>query len=1141
MGVDGTRVNVNLTYWSSILSNDQAKPMTDTFVQALDAILACSSDNIGSIDIVSEACKDQAIKWNSILPGSVDNLFFHPIFNHARHRPEAEAVCAWDGSFTYGEVGRLSSRLAHHLVRLGLTRGSIVPVYMEKSRWAVIAMLGVLKAGGALATLDVAQPRARLRDVCRDSKATFVLASPDSSGSALGMAPNNVVVGQDASRTWSADTSRFPLPHLTPSSPAYVIFTSGSTGRPKGSVIDHRGLASMTHKIIPAVGLDTRSRAFQFASYVFDVSIQENLVTLCAGGCVCIPSERQRIDDLVGTMARMRVNFANFTPSLMRILEGPSLDAIKTVVMGGEAPSPQDVQGWPSTTRIINTYGPSECTIFCVMTDYVPEDPRVIGKALGCNTWIVDRRDHRKLVPIGAVGELVIEGPSVSRAGYINDPETTAAAFVEYPSWLSRLRDGRQERLYRSGDLAQYTADGSIRFISRKDNQVKVRGQRIELGEVEFHLLRCFPRAVAIVAHLLSPKQGHWGKADAVLAAFVLQNADGHSDPNKTGDILKDPTDSFRADVAVAENQLRQLVPAYMIPSTFLPVNFSPKSTSFKIDRKALLEVASNLSQQALYTYNVAGCAKRQAETPTEKRIQEIVAQILGQPKQMIGMDDDFFRLGGDSIVAMRMVSKARQEGLDLSVADIFRHPRISQLALSAKSAKISSPVVSCSLLKSGHETQLLDQAIQGHRVRRANVQDVLPTTQFQREWLERPCVHLAIRIPGPVATQNLKAAIRKLVECHAILRTVFVPCGGSVVQVVLREIDAQLHVLNVDESEELEIHVDRLVQRDASRALPWGSVPFKATLIAKGAASHVLVLRLYHAQYDGVAKSKLFGDLEKAYVGRAISVTASYADYLSHRDHQKTPEALRFWRNLLESSGVTCLSPARLGGRASSCNEPVSLVLRTRHIKASAVPEGITIATVFKAAWAVVLRQLTGESDVVFSQVVNGRSLPLTDVDLVCGTCINIVPVRAAMEAQWTGSRLFKHLQEQHARMLPFETVDFQDIVCQCTDWPASSRFGSVVQHQNVDVDPKLSLAGLACTTSTHVFDFIPRDLLVESSPEPGDSSSFVVRLVASTQMVSESGADELLERLDRVLCGLLEFPERELTGLGREVVSGS
>ncbi|KAH6871614.1 hypothetical protein B0T10DRAFT_590815, partial [Thelonectria olida] len=1031
VGVDGNQVDINLAYWSSILSDAHANTMAETICRALDIVLDQASNIVADVDVVNEASKSQAIAWNTVLPGSVDGLVFTPIIEHSIKRPEAEAVCAWDGSFTYGEIDQLSSGLAEHLLRSGLVPESIVPVYMEKSRWAVVAMLAVLKAGAALATLDVSHPLARLQDVCADIQASIVLASAASSQDATSLATTVIVVGEEASAQWAQQyTKRYPSSPKS-SSPAYVIFTSGSTGKPKASVIDHRGLTSMAHKIIPAVGLNEHSRAFQFASYAFDVSVQENLLTLCAGGCVCIPSERERKDNLVGAMTRMKVNFANFTPSVMRILKGEALDPIKTVIIGGEAPTPGDMEGWPSATRIINTYGPSECTIFCVITDYLPDDPRVIGKPLGCNAWVVDRRDHHKLVPIGAVGELMIEGPSVSRVGYINNPEKTAAAFVEYPEWLAKLRAGKQERLYKSGDLVQYREDGSIRFIGRKDNQVKVRGQRIELGEVEYHLLRSFPRAKTVVADVITPKDGSSSNGGALLMAFILQESDANDTSDDQG-VLKPPTDGFQNDIATAENLLRHSVPAYMVPSIFLPVNVLPQTTSFKTDRKSLRKSADHLSQQELFSYNTTIIEKRPPSTQMEASIQGIVARVLDLSTDEIGMDDDFFRLGGDSVGSMRAVSIARREGIILSVVDIFEHPKLCELALAAvpaKSAEAVETVQSCSLLKSSETPTLAEQIEQDHWFIAANVEDVLPTTQFQRESLDQTCTHFVLNILGPIDVQRLDDAILELVKTHEVLRTVFVPFNDSIVQVVLRKIETELHVVKLDAGEDLESHVDRVAQRDAAEPVPLGAVPFKTTLIKQGSNMHALVLRLSHAQYDGLAKSTLFADLKAAYHGRRLTVAASYSQYLSYKTHYTNAQALQFWRDLLKSSSVTKLDFALLGGREPSSEHPESLVLRLRRFSSPPPPEGITIATAFKAAWAIALAELNGERDLVFSQVVNGRNLPLEGIDRVCGTCVNIVPVRVALQPGWTGHDLLRHLQMQHAKTIPFETIDLDDI----------------------------------------------------------------------------------------------------------------
>ncbi|KAL4948584.1 hypothetical protein BDW69DRAFT_189128 [Aspergillus filifer] len=1111
VGINDNNVDINLAYWSSILSSQQANTLAETICHTVRTVLAHPTSNLGGLDLISDESRKQAIERNASLPRAVEEPIHHSILQHAARRPDAEAVCSWDGSFTYRELDTLSARLAHSLLHRGVKPGVIVPIFTQKLRWAPVAMLGVLRAGGALATLDIGHPAARLQQICQSVDAPFVLVTDANNETARSLAPVVLDIETEAISTCSTSGTS-TLPFISAETPAYVIFTSGSTGQPKASVLDHRELSSQASRIIPFAELNEASRAFQFASYAFDVSVQENILTLCAGGCVCIPSEEERQNDLVGAIQRMGVNFANFTPSVMRILPGEILgQKIRTIILGGEAPSATDGLGWPSSTRILNTYGPSECTIWCVAGELDTQDPRILGLPLGCSGWVVDRRDYTRVMPVGAVGELLIEGPSISRTGYLNNEAKTAESFVPYPQWLADLRraQGRgQERLYRSGDLVQYTADGRLRYIGRKDLQVKVRGQRVELGEVEHHLLRAFPEAVAVLADVV--------KSDTdSLVAFLVLNPDAAA--VEGGDLFDVPSPEFKDAIALAERRLRSAVPAFMVPSAWLPLRRIPLTTSNKIDRKQLVAAAGAMSKEDLSSYTTSeSVVKRGPNSAMEFRLQELVAAVLRREVHSVGLDDDFFHIGGDSVAAMQLVSLARRGELNLSVADVFHKPRLSELA----TVMSAGPVVeapSCSLLDKVPLEHISKLAA---GLEAARVVDVLPTTQFQRDSLRQTCMHFSLTIPGAVDYTKLQQAMQQLVAGHEILRTVFVPWQDTIIQAVLDSIDIKIPVINVADFASA---IEKLVSQGAL-VLPLGEITFKATLLRRSNTDHTLLLRLSHAQYDGLSKAVLFSDLAAAYDGQSLDkkpYSPRYADYLAQRSQNSQPVAtLDFWNDLLESASISELNPNTFGGTSIT---PESTILVTRQMPSlPKLPAGITIATAMKAAWSLLLAEETNSNDLVFSQVVHGRSVPLPSLDRVSGPCVHIIPVRVTLQDSWTGLDLLRTVQSQHALTIPYETVDWEFI-------RPNTRPGTVVQHQNITVEPGLELDGVQCQSDTLVHGYIPHDLFIESSPDQ-EGDGLVVRLIGSTKMVNQNGGELLLQRLESIVRRILGDVNRSI-----------
>jgi amino acid adenylation domain-containing protein len=606
-----------------------------------------------------------------------------------RAQPDAPAVCAWDGDLTYGELDALSSALAAHLAERGVGPEVLVPLCFEKSRWTTVAMVGVIKAGGAFVLLDPSHPLARLQGICQTISAPIVVSSAANRALAAELAPTVVVVADDET-AWRSPTQAWPGSAVSPDNALYIVFTSGSTGAPKGTVVSHVAFATSAFAHSQAFYLTAESRVFQFSSYAFDASIIEGLTTLLIGGCVCVPSDMTRRNNIAAVVNQLQVSWALFTPSTARLLQPDDVESLNTLVLGGEPVTLRDIEPWVGQVDLVNAYGPAESSAVAIVnpTLCAASEAGNIGWATGCVCWVVDRADHERLMPIGAVGELLIEGPIVGR-GYLNDPERTAAAFVSPPAWLRQFRGGGTSsigRLYKTGDLVQYAANGSLRFVGRKDTQVKLRGQRIELGEVEHHTRRGFPGARDVVAEVVTPAEA--GRAP-MLVAFVWvdkykqedRNGDDEKDESKEEDILAAPTNGFRAAIPAAVAILHDALPGYMVPVVFLLLRSVPLSATGKTDRRRLRDRAAALSRAEIETFHASAAAKHRPVTPAQHTLQQLWARVLNLPPADIGADDNFFRLGGDSIAAMMLAGVAHKDGLDLTVTDILQYPILCQQA----------------------------------------------------------------------------------------------------------------------------------------------------------------------------------------------------------------------------------------------------------------------------------------------------------------------------------------------------------------------------------------------------------------------------------------------------------------------------
>lgn len=491
---------------------------------------------------------------NACIPESIDEYVHDLISRRAQNQPSAPAISISTGrTLSYRDLEALSNRLAQQLSRMILP-GAIIPLCFEKSMWTPVAMVAVLKAGGAFTLLDVSQPEDRLKSIVKQTRADVVCCS--SASHDLGkrllsvgeLKSHDIDAGDvDVDVFILAPSSQKPQnsietsPHTTPHCPCYVVFTSGSTGTPKGAVLSHSSICSAFQYQLDHLGLTSKSRVFDFASHAFDVAVHNMLATLVVGGCLCVPTENERLQDPAGAMTAMQVTFANLTPSVARLIAPHQTPTLQTLVFLGETLTQAEAQRWTASAnhiRIVNTYGPAECTPISTINtpmDFQETTKNMgIGVGMGVLCWVVDAENSDFLLSPGDVGELLLEGPLIGM-GYLFDPEKTANAFISSPRWLRSIRPS--SRLYRTGDLVQQNEDGSFLFMGRKDTQVKINGQRVELGEIEYHVQACFPGAVQIVVDTISSPTG------LTLAAFVQVNGGTAHDPEQVNEMrISHPT-----------------------------------------------------------------------------------------------------------------------------------------------------------------------------------------------------------------------------------------------------------------------------------------------------------------------------------------------------------------------------------------------------------------------------------------------------------------------------------------------------------------------------------------------------------------------------------------------------------------------
>ncbi|WBB80484.1 amino acid adenylation domain-containing protein [Micromonospora sp. WMMD882] len=651
----GSRLRLRLSYRPDLFPAGSAHALLRRFTRLLTDLPALADVRAGRLDLLGgEDRRRLSTQGRNPSPVPVATL---PELVEARAAatPDAVAVRSDRHTLTYRELNVRANRLAHALIDRGIGPERFVALAMPRGVDLVTAILAVSKTGAGYLPVDPEYPRPRVEQMLADAEpACVVFAGPDDApvarAAAVAAGSARLDLADPAVRTALAarpdhdPTDADRVGPLLPTHPAYVIFTSGSTGRPKGVVVTHQGISSLAATQADHLGVDGRARVLQFASPSFDASFWELCMALTAGAALVVPTERLLVGDPLAAFIRAHgVTHATLPPAVLTQLTVQPLPTLRSLVLAGEACPAELVSLWAPGRRMVNAYGPTETTVCATLSadlsaDHVDPGAAVpIGRPVrNCQVYVLD--DDLRLTPAGVAGELYVSGRALAR-GYLRRPGLTATRFVADP-----FSPG--ERMYRTGDLARWRPDGDLEFVGRVDDQVKVRGHRIEPGEVEAALLR---HATVGQAAVVVREVGAGGRQ---LVGYLV-GAAGHPAP----------------DPAQVRAFLAAQLPDHLVPNVLVPLAALPLTRNGKVDRSALPAPgqASAATPDDL------------PDTGTEKLLCELFAEVLGLPR--VGVRDSFFTLGGDSISSIQLVSRAQSAGLPIRPRDVVQHPTVAQLA----------------------------------------------------------------------------------------------------------------------------------------------------------------------------------------------------------------------------------------------------------------------------------------------------------------------------------------------------------------------------------------------------------------------------------------------------------------------------
>lgn len=1030
--LEESSLQVDVSFDSKLIERKQVDRLIQQFAHILRQLCQAENQSKSLVDLRTASEQDlcDIWTWNDSVPEAAQTCVHDLITARAKKVPEAPAICAWDGELTYRELTVLSTQLAHQLVGLGVCTGHTIPLCFEKSMWAPVAVLGVMKAGGASVFLDPDQPEARLRTIMQQVNPMLLLSSASNEGFVRRFSPCSILVINKVHIEQGTSQIRTQLPAVRPSDHLYVVFTSGTTGKPKGAVMSHSNFSSAVVYQQIALGFKDQARVYDFASYVFDVAWSNILHTLTAGCCLCIPSESDRRNDLLGSLRSLRATFIDLTPSLAKSLNPEEAVGLEYLLLSGEPLGLDVALKWANSVCTINNYGPAECTVKSHLTKINQGCQRLsIGYTYGMNSWIVEPTAGKSLTPWGAIGELWLEGPLVG-VGYYKDPEKTKAAFVDDPPWLLQGgpgKVGRHGRLYRTGDLVQYMSDGTLVVVGRKDTQVKIRGQRIELAEVEYHMQHILTDSakIQVVPEVITPRKSK----DPMLVAF-LKVDDNANTPKR--EVYEFSAAYHRTEVkqliAKLEQNMAGILPAYMVPAAYIPLDDIPITTNGKRDRQQLQKIGAALTLEQLTAFNEPdNRILRAPATHMESQLRDLWAFVLGIDAYKIGIDDSFFRIGGDSIGAMRLAGAARKQNLCLKVTDIFEQPRLCDLAELTSKVSVSGreTVKAFSLIKvnSGLE-ELLERAANLCDITTTQIEDIYPCTPLQEGLLALTAKRagdyisqLAFEVQNSVNMDRFQKAWEMVVATTPILRTRIADISGhGLVQIVVKE-PVTWHSNN---------NLAAYLTTNGRLTGNLGQPLSRFGLVQEQDNTRVFVWTLHHALHDEWSISLILQKLESGYLGSVLQPSPQFQTFIKHTiDVISSKEATKFWQEQFSGSRAE-IFPAL----PSTTYEPIADQVISHRIEQLEWPESdYTPATVIKAGWSLLTARYTASSEAVFGATVMGRQAAVPDIEQMIGPTIATVPIRVILSWKNRVHELLEQIQKQAVEIAAFEQIGLQSI----------------------------------------------------------------------------------------------------------------
>ncbi|WHX87152.1 lichenysin non-ribosomal peptide synthetase LicA [Bacillus paralicheniformis] len=1036
---------LDLDYSTKLFKKDTAERMLKAYLHLLEGMTADPLRRIGEYSLLTEEeTNRQLVAFNPAASDYPREKTIVQLFEEqAAERGGHPALQFEDKVWSYGELNRKANQLARRLRERGVQPGTTAAILTARSAEMVIGILAVLKAGAAYVPIDPDHPEKRVQHFFEDSGAAVLLTQKAMKPLAEAAEFGGDILFLEDEHLYLGDASDLRLP-ISPEAMANLTYTSGTTGTPKGNMVSHRNILR-TVKNTNYLDVMTSDIVLSISNYVFDAFMFDVFGSLLNGAKLVIAPKDTILDmsRLAHVLEKEKVTVLMITTALFNLLTDmrpDSLKGLRRVLFGGERASVDHVRRALNTVgkgRLLHMYGPSESTVFTTYypVNEVPDDAQAIpiGKPVS-NTEVLILDSFGNVQPAGVAGELCVGGDGLVR-GYFNRPELTAEKFTEHP-----FKTG--EKIYRTGDMARWLADGCLEFIGRIDHQVKIRGQRIELGEIEHHLLT---HEMVQEAAVLAVDTG---KRDQMICAY------------------------FTADQELSSEELRRYaaegLPGYMIPSVFMQLQELPLTGNGKVDRRALPEPDVTQAAQKEYT------APR---SRTEAQLADLWQEVLNVPK--IGVHDNFFELGGHSLIGMTLIARIQQEmNVDLQLKDLFQAPTIETLAQAAEKTEKKSAVY----IEAVPDRDTYPVSSAQKRLY------VLQQIEGAEKSYHMPAV---LQLEGKLDLKRLESAAQMLIKRHEAFRTTFEIKDGEPVQRIWEAAELTIDVIDADEQE-----AEKLI-KEFIRPFDLTKAPlFRMSIIRFTGEKHLLLVDMHHIISDGASVSVLIDEMTKLYAGEALEpLRIQYKDFSVWQQHLLTERHKvqeEYWLKELAGELPVLTLPADYprpsiqtfeGSRLSFALKP-ELVQQLRKL---AKETDSTLYMVLAASYSALLSKLSGQSEVIVGSPAAGR--PHTDLNRIIGMFVNTLAIRTRPEGDKPFSAFLEEVKETTLGAFEHQDYPFEELIEKLNiqrDMSRNPLFDAVFSMRNADLKD-LSMEGITLKPYDFAHQTAKFDLTLTAAEEDG------------------------------------------------------